>query len=122
MFGLLYAFKIRMLSKRWQMNHVYLMNISTAVFFVCYIPELYANYRNKNANVYNMPEKVLMVMGSGFALSYALMNSDLALISNYGPILFLDVVALLMRAYYVYINRNRDIILREADSPRNEQV
>jgi lipid-A-disaccharide synthase-like uncharacterized protein len=104
------------------MNHVYLMNISTAVFFVCYIPELYANYRNKNANVYNMPEKVLMVMGSGFALSYALMNSDVALISNYGPILFLDVVALLMRAYYVYINRNRDIILREADSPTNEQV
>jgi len=122
MFGLLYAFKIRMLSKGWQMNHVYLMNISTAVFFVCYIPELYANYRNKNANVYNMPEKVLMVMGSGFALSYALMNSDLALISNYGPILVLDIVALLMRAYYVYINRNRDIILIEADSPTNEQV
>ena len=97
------------LNKGWPMDHVYLMNISTAIFFVCYIPELYANYKNKNANIYNMPEKFLMVMGSGFALSYALMNSDVALISNYGPILTLDVVALLMRAYYVYINRNRDI-------------
>ena len=96
------------------------MNISTAVFFVCYIPELYANYRNKNANIYNVPEKILMVMGSGFALSYALMNSDAALISNYGPILTLDVVALLMRAYYVYINRNRDIIVIEAESPTSE--
>jgi len=86
------------------------MNISTVVFFICYIPELYANYKNKNANIYNIPEKVLMVMGSGFALSYAIVTSDMALITNYGPILTLDVVALLMRAYYVYINRNRDII------------
>ena len=96
------------------MSHVYLMNISTLVFFICYIPELYANYKNKNANIYNIPEKILMVMGSGFALSYALMNSDTPLITNYGPILTLDIVALLMRAYYVYINRNRHIILIES--------
>ena len=96
------------------MSHVYLMNISTIVFFICYIPELYANYKNKNANIYNIPEKILMVMGSGFALSYALMNSDTPLITNYGPILTLDIVALLMRAYYVYINRNRHIILIES--------
>lgn len=104
------------------MNHVYLMNISTVVFFICYIPELYANYKNRNANIYNIPEKILMVMGSGFALSYALMNSDMTLISNYGPILTLDIVALIMRGYYVYINRNRDIILIESVSSTSEQV
>jgi hypothetical protein len=104
------------------MNHVYLMNISTMVFFICYIPELYANYKNKNANIYNIPEKILMVMGSSFALSYALVTSDMTLISNYGPILTLDIVALIMRAYYVYINRNRDIILIESVSSTCEQV
>lgn len=104
------------------MNHVYLMNISTIVFFICYIPELYANYKNRNANIYNIPEKILMVMGSAFALSYALMNSDVALITNYGPILTLDIVALLMRAYYVYINDNRDIILIERSLSTAEQV
>jgi hypothetical protein len=98
------------------------MNISTIVFFICYIPELYANYKNRNANIYNIPEKILMVMGSAFALSYALMNSDVALITNYGPILTLDIVALLMRAYYVYINDNRDIILIERSLSIAEQV
>jgi uncharacterized protein with PQ loop repeat len=95
------------------MPHDYLMNISSTIFFICYIPELYANWKNKNANIYNFPEKVLMVIGSGFALSYAIMNTDVALISNYGPILTLDMIALLMRGYYVFINRNRDVILPE---------
>ena len=86
------------------MNYDYLMNISSAIFFVCYIPELYANYKNKNANVYNMPEKVLMLVGSGFALSFAVMKEDIALMSNYGPIVALDLIALLMRLYYVVHN------------------
>ena len=86
------------------MNYDYLMNISSAIFFVCYIPELYANYKNKNANVYNMPEKVLMLIGSGFALSFAIMKEDVALMSNYGPIVALDLIAMLMRLYYVIHN------------------
>ena len=90
------------------MKYDYLMNISSAIFFVCYIPELYANYKNKNANVYNMPEKFLMLIGSGFALSFAIMNEDIALMSNYGPIVALDVIALLMRLYYVV---NNDVTL-----------
>jgi len=104
------------------MNHVYLMNISTLVFFICYIPELYANYKNKNANIYNIPEKILIVIGSSFALSYALVTSDIALITNYGPILTLDIIAFLMRAYYVYINRNRGIILIEPVTLTADQV
>jgi hypothetical protein len=86
------------------MEHDYLMNISSAIFFLCYIPELYANYKNQNANVYNMPEKVLMLIGSGFAFSFAIMKEDIALMSNYGPILALDCIALLMRLYYVLRN------------------
>jgi hypothetical protein len=93
------------------MAYHYLMNISSAIFFICYIPELYANYKNKNANIYNVPEKVLMVIGTGFAFSFSVLNDDVSLMANYGPILALDVIALLMRVYYVYINHNKDIIL-----------
>ena len=87
------------------MKYDYLMNISSALFFICYIPELYANWKNKNANVYNMPEKVIMLVGSCFAFSFALMNDDIALISNYGPLMTLDMIALIMRLYYFIQNR-----------------
>jgi hypothetical protein len=93
------------------MEHDYLMNISSAIFFICYIPELYANYKNKNANVYNMPEKVLMLVGSGFALSYAIMNENVSLMSNYGPIVALDLIALLMRLYYVVHNTAENAVI-----------
>ena len=81
------------------------MNTASALFFICYIPELYANWKNKNANFYNMPEKVILVVACGFAFTYAIVNSDLALISNYGPLLALDIIAFGMRLYYVYNNK-----------------
>jgi hypothetical protein len=74
------------------------------MFFICYIPELYANYKNQNVNLYNLPEKVLVIFGTGFAFSYALMNGDTTLIINYGSLFSLDTLALIMRAYYVYKN------------------
>jgi len=103
------------------MSYDYLMNISSAIFFFCYIPELYANYKNKNANMYNMPEKVLMLIGSGFALSFAVMKEDIALMSNYGPIVALDCIALLMRLYYVLRNNAAaDIPPSETSTPPSE--
>lgn len=78
------------------------MNIASVLFIGCYVPELYANYKNKNANIWNVPEKVVIFVGSSFALSYAILNNDNALIINYAPILTLDTIALLMRAYYAY--------------------
>ena len=86
------------------MAHSYLMNIATALYFICYIPELYANYRNKNANIYNVPEKVVIFIGTSFALAYSVVNMDIALITNYAPIMILDTAAMLMRIYYVYKN------------------
>jgi uncharacterized protein with PQ loop repeat len=82
-----------------------LMNTASALFFICYVPELYANYKNKNANFYNMPEKFVLVIASGFAFAYALVNNDNALLANYGPLLGLDIIAFLMRLYYVYKNK-----------------
>lgn len=85
------------------------MNIASVLFFFCYFPEYYANYINKNANFNNVFEKVLILIGSSFALQYAIEKKDNALILNYAPIITLDSIALLMRLYYAYINRNRNV-------------
>ena len=92
------------------MGYDVLMNTASALFFICYIPELYANYKNKNANFYNMPEKGVLLLASGFALAYAVANNDEPLIVNYGPLLGLDIIAFLMRLYYVYKNKPEPIL------------
>jgi uncharacterized protein with PQ loop repeat len=84
------------------MGHDYLMNIATTLYFICYIPELYANYHNKNANIYNVPEKVAIFIGTSFALAYSIVNTNTSLIINYAPLMCLDTIAMVMRIYYVY--------------------
>ena len=86
------------------MDYDYLINTASALYIICYIPELYANYKNKNANVYNLPEKVLLLLGTGFSLSYAVLNDNQALITNYAPLFALDLVAFFMRLHYVMNN------------------
>jgi uncharacterized protein with PQ loop repeat len=98
------------------MDYGYLMNTASALYILCYIPELYANYRNKNANIYNLPEKVVIFVGTSFAFSYSVLNRDTSLIINYAPILVLDTIAMLMRIYYIYKNR----MLVEETSPSPE--
>ncbi len=83
-------------------NHDYLLNIASVLYIVCYVPELWANYKNKNANVWNMPEKVVMLIATSFAFSYSVLSEDSALILNYGPILGLDILAFGMRGYYAW--------------------
>ena len=87
----------------------YLMNIASILFFICYIPEFYANYRNKNANMYNVFEKVVMISGTGFALGYSLSTNSPALRFNYSTLFFLDTISLFIRIYYAYKNRNYDV-------------
>jgi uncharacterized protein with PQ loop repeat len=87
-------------------DYGYLMNIASIAFIACYFPELYANYKNKNANIYNMPEKIIMLVGSLFAFSYSVLNNNTELMINYGPILSLDIIAFLMRMYYVHTNKS----------------
>lgn len=87
------------------MSYSYLMYTASVLYFMCYIPELYANYKNKNANFYNVPEKIIMLTATIMAFSYAVINNKPELIANYGPILVLDIVALNMRLYYyLYLN------------------
>ena len=87
------------------MEYEYLMNVASVLYIVFYIPELYANYKNKNANVWNVPEKVVILIGTSFAFAYAFLNHNDALLINYGPIWVLDLIALAMRMYYAWRNR-----------------
>jgi hypothetical protein len=80
------------------------MNIASVLYIVCYVPELYANYINKNANAYNVPEKIVMLAATTFALSYSIVNQEQSLMLNYGPIFALDTAAFLMRVYYMTLN------------------
>ena len=75
----------------------YFMYCATALFLGTTIPEIYANYVNKNANVYNLPEKVLTLVATVFGLCYGYSNNDFPLITNYAPFLVLDTISLGMR-------------------------
>jgi lipid-A-disaccharide synthase-like uncharacterized protein len=82
-----------------------IMYTATGFYFICYIPELYANYKNKNANLYNVPEKILLLFGSILAFTYAVQLGDTSIIVNYGLAVGIDIVALSMRIYYAIHNR-----------------
>ncbi len=96
----------------------YLMNTATALYLICYIPELYANYKNKNANLWNVPEKILIFVGTAFALSYGILTNDTAITINYAPLFGLDTIAMGMRIYYAYKNTqaHRHIVLEDTKS------
>jgi uncharacterized protein with PQ loop repeat len=85
------------------------MNVASALYIVCYVPELYANYKNRNANAYNIPEKIVMLIATGFALSYSIVNQDQSLMLNYVPIFGLDVIAFLMRMYYMRRSKQQSL-------------
>jgi len=92
------------------MTASYLMYTASVLYVMCYIPELYANYKNKNANEYNVPEKVFILVATCLAFSYAVINENTELTANYGPLLALDTAAFAMRVYYMWLNRSTNTI------------
>jgi uncharacterized protein with PQ loop repeat len=104
------------------MSNDYLMNIATVLYLICYVPEFYANYVNKNANIYNVFEKVALVIATGFGLGYAISIQNHAIIINYAPLFALDSIALFMRAYYAYCNRNIDVRVINIESPTSLDI
>jgi hypothetical protein len=92
------------------------MNICTACYLICYVPDLYGNWKNKNANCWNIPEKVLIFIGTGFALAYSILVNDQALIVNFTPLFILDGASLGLRSYYACLNRRKHIPLEDGAS------
>ena len=98
------------------------MNICTVCYLICYVPDLYANYINKNANVWNIPEKVLIFVGTGFALAFAVVTEDKALILNFAPLFVLDGASMGMRTYYACLNRRRRYLEMSAEGGQGPQA
>ena len=78
-----------------------------------------------------MVEKVVLLLGTGFALGYAVETRNKTLIVNYGPLFAIDAAALSMRAYYAYRNRRRDVralsiqapeILEDVENPIHDEL
>lgn len=91
------------------MSKDYLMYIASIGYFICYVPDFFANVINKNANIYNVYEKFIILISTTFALSYSITINNNALIINYAPVFFLDFISLTMKSYYAYKNRNIDV-------------
>jgi len=91
------------------MSKDYLMYIASIGYFICYVPDFFANVINKNANIYNVYEKFIILISTTFALSYSITINNNALIINYAPIFCLDFISLTMKSYYAYKNRNIDV-------------
>jgi len=82
----------------------YILNVATILFIICYFPDFYAIIKNKNAKINNIPEKIIILLGSSCGLHYAVINNNNALLFNYSTILTLDIISLLLRVYYAYKN------------------
>jgi uncharacterized protein with PQ loop repeat len=83
------------------------MYSASFLYLLCYIPAFYAEIKNKNANVYNLPERVFSLTGTSLALSYALTIDNMPLIVNYASHLILEMCVFLVKINYVYLNGNK---------------
>jgi hypothetical protein len=102
------------------MNYDYLMYIATALYFACYIPILNADIKNKNANLNNLPERVLSITASTFAVVYAVKIDSIPLKINYIPHVIIESFVLGVKIVYIYRNgcstKTVDVI-QSMDSP-----
>ncbi len=85
-----------------QINPDYLMYASTGLFILYLLPEIYANWKNRNANLPNLTKKMIIIVAGVFRISYGFATNNQPLIINYAPFLLLDGISLGMRCYYAY--------------------
>ena len=82
----------------------YLMYSATAIYLSVYIPTFYAEFKNRNANIYNLPERIFLIIGSLFGLSYSILNNNTELIVNYTPHLMLEIIILCIKIRFAHQN------------------
>jgi uncharacterized protein with PQ loop repeat len=86
------------------MDDDYLMYIATSLYFACYVPILYADFKNKNANLNNLPERILSIAAGMFAILYAIRVDSTPLKVNYIPHVIIESLVLGVKIIYVYRN------------------
>lgn len=105
------------------MKDDYLMYIATALYFACYVPILYADIKNKNANLNNLPERVLSIAAGMFAVLYAIQVDSTPLKVNYIPHVIIESLVFGVKVVYVYRNgcstKTVDNVLLESSKSSN---
>lgn len=81
------------------------MFAASALYFVCYAPIVYADWKNKNANVYNLPERFISLAATTLGFVYSLRIKNISLLTNYGTHLVMETLTLFFKVYYVSKNR-----------------
>ena len=82
----------------------YLMYSATAIYLAVYIPTFYAEFKNRNANIYNLPERIFSIIACLFGLSYSIVNHNTELIVNYTPHLILELIILCVKIRFAHKN------------------
>jgi hypothetical protein len=81
-----------------------LMYASTIINFVSYFPEFIEMIKNKNKNLYSIPERGFILISGILGLFYSIEMNDNALFINFISIITLDTFLLLCCCYYSFYN------------------
>lgn len=81
-----------------------ILYISTAFNFLSYYPDFYSMIKNKNLNLYNIPEGFFVLMSGGFGIWYSIKTEDTVLLINFSVMTFLDIIYIAIIVYYSYYN------------------
>ena len=88
------------------MNEINLiMYCATGLIMCNKVVEIGATYKNKNANMNNLPERILSLIANCLGMIFAVYTQNNPIFINYTCISFLDSVSLIVRSYYASYNK-----------------
>ena len=82
----------------------FLLYMATALFLFTSIPTLYADIKNKNSNIYNLPERMCVITGCVLGIVYGISIGNMAVVISYSPSVCIETVVLGVKTYYAYKN------------------
>jgi len=86
------------------MSENYLMYTSIVLHSLCYIPIVYADVKNKNANMYNLPDRFISILAIIFGGAYAYRINNTTLMLNYVIFLVLESGNICTKLYFIRKN------------------
>ena len=82
----------------------YVLYAATFLYVSATLPDIYATYKNKNANIYNLFDKCILLAAGSLGMTFGILTKNTPIIINYAPSVFLDILSLSLRIYYASKN------------------
>lgn len=82
----------------------FLLYMATALFLFTSVPTIFADIKNKNCNIYNLPERVCVITGCALGIAYGMSIGNMAVVVSYTPSVCIETVVLCVKTYYAYQN------------------